>query len=402
MESVVLRASYKNAVLTLLLAVTGATSAVAAGDLSRPVQAGPTPGHMIESTPLAPALGLPGQGAAYHILYTSTDGVTGRGTVTVSGAVYYPSGRPPAGGWPVVAWAHGTVGNADRCAPSVNVHTPRDTAYLSAWLKRGFAIVATDYEGLGTPGPHPYLNTRVEAFGVLDSVRAALGSLPNLTDRVMIVGQSQGGAAAFASAGYAPLYAPEINIRGTVATGVPYMSPAVMQTLPAVAMASTFRPDPLATYLLLMAAGEAGIDPHFRPEDVFTPQAMPFYRMVDTTCVFQLEDAVNRAGLTTAAILRSQAVRLLAPVFQAMMYPTLKLSRPVFVGTGSEDRDVATSGQLLLVHDACAAGSKVEAHLYKGQDHSRTVLASLPDSAIFTQKVMTDQPVSSICSPAPQ
>jgi pimeloyl-ACP methyl ester carboxylesterase len=84
--------------------------------------------------------------------------------------------------------------------------------------------VATDYQGLGVPGAHPYLATRPEAYSVLDSIRAAQSSSFGLSKKVVVVGQSQGGAAAFATAGYAPSYAPELDIRGTVATGVPYFS----------------------------------------------------------------------------------------------------------------------------------------------------------------------------------
>lgn len=59
-------------------------------------------------------------------------------------------------------------------------------------MKRGFAVVGTDYQGLGTTGTHAYLNTRVEAYSVLDGVRAALASVQGLQNKIMIVGQSQG------------------------------------------------------------------------------------------------------------------------------------------------------------------------------------------------------------------
>ena len=85
-------------------------------------------------------------------------------------------------------------------------------------------MVATDYQGLGTPGPHPYLATRPEAYSVLDSIRAVRQAFAGLADKIVIVGQSQGGGAAFATAGIAPEYAPELGIRGTVATGVPYLA----------------------------------------------------------------------------------------------------------------------------------------------------------------------------------
>jgi hypothetical protein len=34
------------------------------------------------------------------------------------------------------------------------------------------AVAATDYQGLGAPGVHPYLDAKTAGFNVIDSVRA--------------------------------------------------------------------------------------------------------------------------------------------------------------------------------------------------------------------------------------
>ena len=52
---------------------------------------------------------------------TSSQAVDGK-TVAVSGTVAVPKGKAPKGGWPVITWAHGTVGIADACAPSRDRH----------------------------------------------------------------------------------------------------------------------------------------------------------------------------------------------------------------------------------------------------------------------------------------
>ena len=70
----------------------------------------------------------------------------------------------------MISYAHGTVGLVNRCAPSFRDDLP---AFLGEYLKAGFAFVATDYEGLGPAGPHPYLNGKSEAYGQTDIVRAA-------------------------------------------------------------------------------------------------------------------------------------------------------------------------------------------------------------------------------------
>ena len=84
-----------------------------------------SPGRLLRQEPLPAALGLKAAGAQWRILYTSTDGRTGHGQLVTSGAVFVPPGPAPAGGWPIMAWAHGTTGIADACAPSRNVRTER-------------------------------------------------------------------------------------------------------------------------------------------------------------------------------------------------------------------------------------------------------------------------------------
>ena len=152
------------------------------------------PGRLLRSEPLPAVLGLAGAGRQLRILYSATNGVTGKGMVAVSGAVFLPKGEPPKAGWPIMAWAHGTVGVADVCAPSWAGRSLRDVRYLNTWLDQGYAVVASDYQGLGVPGPHPYLHARAAAYGVLDSVRAALQAELPLANKVVIIGQSQAAA----------------------------------------------------------------------------------------------------------------------------------------------------------------------------------------------------------------
>lgn len=364
----------------------------------------PHPGSITLVEALNPAFSLPDAGRALKITYLSTNGVTDKGLVPVTAEVILPAGTPPAGGWPIVAWAHGTVGVADHCAPSSNPWTERNRRYLSEWMKRGFAVVGTDYQGLGTPGTHAYLNTRVEAYSLLDAVRAALGNVPGLQNKIMIVGQSQGGGAAFASAAFSSTYAPELGIRGTVATGAPYITPELMQQM--IAAPASGRTEaaynPVMVYTLYLARGQAGYDPNFRPEDAFTPKAISAYQAGANLCVYELTDKVKQDGLNFGNSLKPGYSKALAPALAAMKYPTLKLSQPLFMGTGELDRDVPPALQHGLVKAACAAGTNVQAHVYKGLNHDQTVNASLADSAAFTKTVMDGQPVTPECNPTPE
>jgi hypothetical protein len=119
-------------------------------------------GDVIWSRPISGGRGLPDAASNELVLYHST-ALSGR-DVAVSGTVAIPKGNPPSGGWPVVSWAHGAVGYADTCAPSrdAGVGSPQH-AYVSKMgrsldelVKEGYVVAQTDYEGLGTPGGHPY------------------------------------------------------------------------------------------------------------------------------------------------------------------------------------------------------------------------------------------------------
>ena len=172
-----------------------------------------TPGKLLRQEPLASNLMLSNASKGLRVLYTSTNGLDNKTPITVSGAIYFPKGAAPTGGWPIIAWAHGTTGIADVCAPSWIPRSSRDSDYLNAWLAQGYAIVATDYQGLGTPGGHPWLAGRPEAYGVLDSVRAALKAFPELSNSVVIIGQSQGAHAALSASLLATAYAPAVHLK---------------------------------------------------------------------------------------------------------------------------------------------------------------------------------------------
>ncbi|MGW2425791.1 alpha/beta hydrolase family protein [Streptomyces sp. NPDC001709] len=153
------------------------------------------PGTLIAATDHGPDAQLE-SARRWTVLYHSTNG---RGAhVPVSGTVLLPSGSAPQGGWPVVSWAHGTTGVADACAPSqsANLGSEAFAQELRALLRAGYAVTASDYPGLGTPGPHTYLVGADEGNAVADIVTAARRLVPSLAPVWFAVGHSQGGQAA--------------------------------------------------------------------------------------------------------------------------------------------------------------------------------------------------------------
>lgn len=356
-----------------------------------------TPGKLLRSEPLEQALSLPHAASAQRILYTSLDGIDGKTPIVVSGALFIPKGKAPAGGWPVASWGHGTVGVADICAPSWAGRSYRDVQYLNRWLDEGYAIVATDYQGLGVPGGHPLLNNRMAAYGILDAAKAVVAGVPGLADKVLIIGQSQGGAGAFAAGAYAATYAPKLGVKGSIGTGVIYTVGSKN-----VGEQDQSKVDPALAYGFYTLLAAQQYDPSIDPRDFYTDKALPLFEQARSSCLSSLVSDVVGTGLTPANAKKDYQGDQLKPWLAQVSYPTLKLAQPIFIGTGAEDKTPAAATQVALMQDACKAGSVVQGHLYKGLGHSETVNASLKDSIPFARQVISGQPVTPNCSPSVQ
>ena len=337
------------------------------------------PGVLLRQEPLATHQSIPGAAENIRLLYSSTDGLDGKTAIAVSGGLFLPVGTPPEAGWPLLLWSHGTVGIADVCAPSWTGYVPFHQEHLQQWLQNGYAIVASDYQGLGTEGTHPYLATRPAAYSNLDVIRAAQSAGFPLSKDVVILGQSQGAGAALATAGHASSYAPDISIRGVVTTGIPFFTPAALVAV------QQARPrdkvDPMLGYNFLVLTLLEQLDPGFDVSDYVYEPALPIVRAVQTVCNRDMRKKIQRVGLTYNGTFKRPPP--LEQGYEKMQYPTLRLAVPLFVGTGSIDRDTPPRMQARLVQAACKAGSSVSAHLYNDYDHLTALNRSLADSIPF-------------------
>lgn len=238
-------------------------------------------------------------GDNWLVLYRSQEAQ--RNAVATSGIIALPRTEPPAGGFPVISWAHGTVGVADLCAPSrdqpasqahpmnVYVHT-----LLNAFLREGWAVVMTDYEGLGSTGRrHPYLLGVSEAAGVLDVVRAARRLFgTRISSRFAIVGHSQGGQAALFAASQAPAWE-DLDLVGVAA-----IAPAnhVLGNVRAGALLPV-KNDGYGFTPLLLCGALAG-DPQIRPQQVLSDTAFTqYWPHVDQRCRAGLSQEDSWGGL---------------------------------------------------------------------------------------------------------
>ncbi len=173
------------------------------------------PGTLLRQHPLHDGAAIPGAARNVLLLYTTID-PRGR-RVAVTGTLALPPGPPPPGGWPILSWAHGTKGNAPQCAPSRDPRPNVEQRISPAWVRAGYAVAQSDYEGEGTPGIHPYFNAEASTHDLTDIVRAARQIDPEIGRRWVIMGHSEGGTAAIAAAAGAPHWAPDLQLLGAVA-----------------------------------------------------------------------------------------------------------------------------------------------------------------------------------------
>src|SRR5207302_9641355 len=144
---------------------------------------------LIRIGPLDPAWSFAKAGPSFEILYSTKDQ---RDSVAEgSGALYVPPGQAPPGGWPLVVWAHGTVGIGDACAPSRQPQTEHVSRYFNQILESGYAVLAPEYQGLGTGGQFSYYNATVEGLSILDAVAAIRSAAVPLSKKWVIIGQSE-------------------------------------------------------------------------------------------------------------------------------------------------------------------------------------------------------------------
>ena len=359
------------------------------------------PGVMLRNETLPASLSLPDAGMAVRILYSST-GWPKAGAITVSGALFMPKGKPPKGGWPLIAWAHGTTGYAGVCAPSAMPRSDRDSQYLNAWLKDGYAIVATDYQGLGTPGPHPYLQYRPEAMSVLDSIRAVQARYPQLSRDVVTMGQSQGSAAALGAALIAPEYAPELKIKGTVATGLVAETKAVGKAPQIKDKEIYAAPEAYgnsAFEALFFLGTVRSIDPvRIEPQTYISAKGWPLLEKAGRVCFRDLVKEAQARKISMATFYKRPIDDLEALADKTGSFPSVHIATPVFTGTGLADDMAKTSKQYNFISAMCAAGTVVQWHYYPHATHGGAVMRSRADAPAFVAAVMHGKPVANLCS----
>jgi pimeloyl-ACP methyl ester carboxylesterase len=324
------------------------------------------PGDLLTVRPVD---GPPGS-AGFSLRYRSTT-ATGRAAV-VSGVAYLPSSRPAGTPLPVVAWAHGTFGLGRQCTTQAYFTTTDRLGLVTLAVQYGVALVATDYQGLGSPGAHPYMVGRCAARNVLDSVRGALrlpGADPD--PEVFLLGWSQGGHAALLAAEEQPEYAPELRLTGTAA-----VAPAADLHN----MLAFLDGSPRFGYVLMTVYGMRAAYPELRDNDhLLTPAGRAALRWIATRSVEEIlaEFAGRRAAaFGVADLLSTDAFRQRLTENEPGYAP---VDVPVLLVHGDADDTVPVASARELARRYGEQGSPVSLRVLSGFGHPDVLAAALPE-----------------------
>jgi predicted esterase len=337
-------------------------------------------GTLIRKEPLKPQMWPGNTAAAYRIFYQGLAYHGGRRLVT--GSAFIPLGDPPADGWPVVAFAHGTTGLGDSAAPSRAGLSKLERVHVGDWLGAGYAVAATDYEGLATPGPHPYFNGEAVADDVIDSVRATRQLGYALSPKWIVAGFSQGGHAAMFTAIVATAYAPELDFRGALAFGPPVSLRNLIRHV------TNTGSEPLSPLTPVILAGLRVSNPEFRPEEFLTQEGMRLLEQAERASLRDMFRATaglnNHQAGTTEAGHRQEVDEVVSKVD----VPVTKLDRPVFLSGGGLDEYYPAAFLTPFASSLRDAGTEVDYVVCEQSNHVGVLEAALPSAIAWAGEVM--------------
>lgn len=346
-------------------------------DTSDPLPPG-KPGELIRSMEFD-AYDLPLGVSAVRFLYHSRS-ANGE-DVASSGVILFPYKEPPAGGWPVIAWAHDWSGVARQCAPSLSRNLQHGT-FLSMYVNVGYAVVASDYTGLGTRFRHAFADVESSAWDVIYSIPAARHAVPQLGSRWIAMGTGEGGAAA---ASVAEL---EHDIRDSN-----YLGSVALSGL--ADLQDTYAPSAnfSSNLVLFLAYGIATTYPQFEAADILTGQGLLLYQDIVQECS---ESSVEQK-ISAAAILKPNWEKnsFVQRYFDRNRLGNRRADAPL-LAVGSQN-DPAIMETTKIVARLCQQGDRVQVEKYAEYDPGRVIGDSVRDQMAWIQARFANAHAPSNC-----
>jgi pimeloyl-ACP methyl ester carboxylesterase len=351
---------------------------------------------------------------AWRIAYVSSD-MTSRNTIS-TGLVIAPTGIAPSDGRPIISWAHGTTGTAQNCGPSQvenpavplneyflvsgNSWTDYGVPALAEFIKAGYVVVASDYQGLGGGGKHQYQLSATQARDSIDAIRAA-GSLKETgaARKAIIYGWSQGAGAAIAAASSAEYIAREgtafdgIKLEGFVAMAPPFFRAIAPQGEITEASAHAMISGTVKSFsnsvnnfnhfAMTIWAAQAAYPGKLKLNDVFTDDGAQFIdTIMSNKCVHSASDTLNYAyGNGFAELARPDIghAKALAETLIASAGPDERPVAPVIIFWGTKDTVVPPVMHKIYREQMCKMGGNVtRIQLAGDKTHFATPAASQP------------------------
>ena len=356
-----------------------------------PSLAGKKAGTLLKSQKVAaPSV----DGTVYRVMYVS-ETVSGQATA-VTGLVVVPKTAAPKSGYPVVSWGHGTNGMTDECAPSLE--PSKIDSLANGLLANNWVITASDYQGEGTPGLHPYLAGVVAAQNTIDIVRAA-EQLPSVdvSKNYVVWGHSQGGQTAMYAHNIAPKYAPELTLKGVVAGAPPSQFDLIYDYL----KTSKYR-----HYLLMSAGGlNAAYGDKAAPLDkVLTPKGIALLDELDKGCSDYLSKTLGAVSIDETNLANPFDVPEWKKLFLANDPKNFTSTNdiPLLIIHGGADEQIPTVSSQLLTTKLCGLGQGMQRWVYPGQSHSGVIATSATDMVNWMKARFAGGPVSADSAPSGQ
>jgi len=326
-------------------------------DAAHPLPPG-KPGELIRSESIR-QYSLPFELSALRILYHSR---TAKGEdVAVSGVVLIPDGKPPAGGWPVIAWAHEFRGAARQCAPSL-MKNLGSGPILAMYANLGYVVVATDYSGLGSDSGKPVEDMQSNALDVMYSVPAARAAVPEIGTKWIALGTFQGALAAVAVA--------ESDVRGPN-----YLGSVAVSGLSDAAEAYEHFARESPDRMLALASTVQTLYPEFSVRNILTSEGTLAYERLTQSCeeevASDLKNTILKSGWENDPFVK-QFFSGNAPGRRAVRGPILVIS-------GGADAVIPAELSAKTVSRMCKAGHRVDFLRYPDVDASGVMGASAAD-----------------------
>ncbi len=320
---------------------------------------------------------------AVRILYHSRS-ASGK-DVAASGVVLFPyDKKPPTGGWPVIAWAHGSTGIGRTCAPSLM----RNIGYgpfLSMYVNLGYAVVATDYAGLGTRFRNAFLDGPSNAADVINSIPAARAAVPQLGARWIAMGKAEGGLTVVAVAGK------ENEIRDSGYLGAIAISDLA-------SLREIYADSPRASSSLMLtslAYGLKTVYPQFQEPDMLTLKGLALYHEIEQDC----SEARTAPELPPDQIVKPgwESDTFVRQYFDRNDPGQMQAYRPILVISSAAPSSNLATLTAQTIHRMCKEGDRIQWEQYPDPDPGDVIGDSVRDQIGWIEGRFGGRPAPANC-----